>query len=238
MVHPRIVQLYDVFEIDTNCFATVLEHCTGTDLDLHLKWRKTLPEREARSILLQILSGLRYLSSGNDDEDDLPTGSSEQVSVQRPCIIHYDLKPGNILFDGDGGVKITDFGLSKIMNSAESNGIDLTSPGAGTYWYLPPECFRVHGPPPKISSKVDVWSCGVIFYQMLFGVRPFCEGLTQDKILETQGMLKATSVNFPVTPIVTNECKEFIKRCLTYSQDLRPDVKTICFDQYLRQKKL
>ncbi|CAN0441904.1 unnamed protein product, partial [Laminaria digitata] len=54
--------------------------------------------------------------------------------------------------------------------------MELTSKGAGTYWYLPPECF---GDNPRISSKVDVWSLGVVFYQMLYGVRPFGEGLSQ-----------------------------------------------------------
>ena len=71
-----------------------------------------------------------------------------------------------------GDIKITDFGLSKIMDSENYNpdhGMDLTSQGAGTYWYLPPECFVVGKTPPKISSKVDVWSLGVIFYQCLYG---------------------------------------------------------------------
>lgn len=48
-------------------------------------------------------------------------------------------------------------------------GMDLTSQGAGTYWYLPPECFETGREPPKISSKVDIWSVGVIFFQCLFG---------------------------------------------------------------------
>ena len=48
-------------------------------------------------------------------------------------------------------------------------GMELTSQGAGTYWYLPPECFVLGKEPPKISSKVDVWSVGVIFYQCLYG---------------------------------------------------------------------
>jgi serine/threonine protein kinase len=82
---------------------------------------------------------------------------------------------GNILLTGgsvSGDIKITDFGLSKIMDSENYNpdhGMDLTSQGAGTYWYLPPECFVVGKTPPKISSKVDVWSIGVIFYQCLYG---------------------------------------------------------------------
>lgn len=127
--HPRIVSLFDVFEIDTNAFATVLECCNGTDLDTLLKEKGLLPERDARAILLQILDGMRYLSAPS-------------VDGSRQGIIHYDLKPGNILFDEFGDAKITDFGLSKIVDTADSaDSMELTSQGAGTYWYLPPECF-------------------------------------------------------------------------------------------------
>lgn len=127
--HPRIVSLYDVFEIDTDSFATVLECCKGTDLDTLLKDRGRLPERDARAILLQILIGMRYLSTPSADG-------------RRQGIIHYDLKPGNILFDEQGNAKLTDFGLSKIVDAAEEgDSMELTSQGAGTYWYLPPECF-------------------------------------------------------------------------------------------------
>ena len=58
-------------------------------------------------------------------------------------------------------------GLSKQVQAEElSSGIELTSQGAGTYWYLPPECFQRGSTPVRISSKVDVWSVGVIFYQV------------------------------------------------------------------------
>ena len=82
------------------------------------------------------------------------------------------MKPGNILFDQRGDAKITDFGLSKIVpDGSMSQGplsVELASQGAGTYWYLPPECFQTHGSV-TVSGKVDVWSVGVIFYQMLYG---------------------------------------------------------------------
>ncbi|GAB1296957.1 Serine/threonine-protein kinase tousled-like 2 [Apodemus speciosus] len=155
--HPRIVKLYDYFSLDTDSFCTVLEYCEGNDLDFYLKQHKLMSEKEARSIIMQIVNALKYLNE------------------IKPPIIHYDLKPGNILLVNGtacGEIKITDFGLSKIMDDDSYNSVDgmeLTSQGAGTYWYLPPECFVVGKEPPKISNKVDVWSVGVIFYQCLYG---------------------------------------------------------------------
>lgn len=220
--HPRIVRLYDVFEIDNNSFCTVLEYCEGNDLDFYLKQNKLISEKEARSIIVQTVSALKYLNE------------------IKPPVIHYDLKPGNVLLGGgsvSGEIKITDFGLSKIMdddNYSPEYGMDLTSQGAGTYWYLPPECFVVGKEPPKISSKVDVWSVGVIFYQCLYGRKPFGHNLSQAAILEENVILKATEVQFPSKPPVTNEAKNFIRRCLTYQKEIRPDVLVLAQDDYLK----
>lgn len=60
--HPRVVKLYDVFEIDANSFCTVLEYCDGHDLDFYLKQHKTIPEREARSIIMQASISSLYIS--------------------------------------------------------------------------------------------------------------------------------------------------------------------------------
>ncbi|CAA2969334.1 serine threonine- kinase TOUSLED isoform X1 [Olea europaea subsp. europaea] len=136
LVHPHIVRLWDIFEIDPNTFCTVLDYCSGKDLDGVLKATPLLPEREARIIIVQIFQGLVYLNRRSQK------------------IIHYDLKPGNVLFDELGLAKITDFGLSKIVDGdVGSQGMELTSQGAGTYWYLPPECFEINKTP-LISSNV------------------------------------------------------------------------------------
>lgn len=52
--HCRIVKLFDLFTIDPNCFVTVLEYCPGNDLDFYLKQNKQIPEKEARSIIMQV----------------------------------------------------------------------------------------------------------------------------------------------------------------------------------------
>jgi len=220
--HPRIVSLNDVFEICGNSFCTVLEFCDVHDLDFLLKQNKTIPEKEARSIIMQVVSALKYLNE------------------IKPPIIHYDLKPGNILLTGgdsfSGDVKITDFGLSKIMDDEHfhpDHGMDLTSPGAGTYWYLPPECFQVGPNPPKISSKVDVWSLGVLFYQCLYGKKPFGHNKSQAAILSHSIILKATEVEFPAKPPVSEDAKQFIRKCLQYRKEERLGVLQLSQEPYL-----
>ncbi|XP_022134877.1 serine/threonine-protein kinase TOUSLED isoform X3 [Momordica charantia] len=76
LVHNHIVRLWDIFEIDHNTFCTVLEYCSGKDLDAVLKSTPVLPEKEARIIIVQIFHGLVYLNK------------------RAQKIIHYDLKPG------------------------------------------------------------------------------------------------------------------------------------------------
>ncbi|XP_034220660.1 serine/threonine-protein kinase TOUSLED isoform X2 [Prunus dulcis] len=219
LVHHHIVRLWDIFEIDQNTFCTVLEYCSGKDLDAVLKATPVLPEREARIIIFQIFQGLIYLNKRTQK------------------IIHYDLKPGNVLFDELGVAKVTDFGLSKIVeNDVGSQGMELTSQGAGTYWYLPPECFEL-SKTPLISSKVDVWSAGILLYQMLFGRRPFGHDQTQERILREDTIIKARKVEFPSRPAISNEAKDFIRRCLTYNQAERPDVLAIAQDPFLTYSK-
>lgn len=112
-----------------------------------IKTQKVIPERDARAIMMQILAGLRYLNTPSGSRQVCASGPTEAMNVlanhstrhsphEQGIIIHYDLKPGNVLFDENGDVKITDFGLSKIVDDSCGDGhsMELTSQGAGTYW--------------------------------------------------------------------------------------------------------
>ncbi len=114
-------------------------------------------------------------------------------------IVHRDLKPGNILVTPDGRVKILDFGLATLLVAPAPTDATLTrgltDPGTavGTIGYMSPEQARGE----TVDARSDLWSLGVIFYELLTGVRPF-EGTTQAVIFE--GILSKT----PLPPSARN----------------------------------
>ena len=214
--HSKIVKHFDTIEIDNNSFCTVLEYCSGPDLATYLQRNRFIQEKEARIIITQILEGLEYLNK-------LPNK-----------IIHYDLKPENIIFN-NMEAKISDFGLAKIIES-NTDRVQLTSQGVGTYWYLPPECFE-EKKNVNISSKVDIWSIGVILFEMFFRKKPFGQNYTQDKLLKERVMQNAKIVEIPNKPNISDECKDFIRHCLAYHQEDRYDVFQALESPFIKQDK-
>ncbi|MCQ2818322.1 MAG: protein kinase [archaeon] len=214
--HPAILRQYDTIAIDNESFCTVLEYCTGPDLGTYIKRNKSISEKDARIIITQILLGLEYLNK-------LPQK-----------IIHYDLKPENIIFN-NYAIKISDFGLAKIMDTNKDK-IQLTSQGVGTYWYLPPECFK-ENKDIDIDAKVDIWSVGVILYEMLFRTKPFGQNYSQNQILRDKIMTNVKKVEFPSKPVISEDCKEFIKGCLEIRQENRFDVFEALNSKFIKNDK-
>jgi tousled-like kinase len=210
------VRFYGHFYIDDNTVAMVMEYCSGGDLAAFIRKRGRLPEKEARLILIQVLQGLLALRSKDS------------------TVVHYDLKPANVLFNEDGIVKLTDFGLSKIVEPDEMT-FELTSQGPGTYYYAAPETFmRSRGEPMRISQSVDTWSLGVIFYEMLFGQRPFGDEATQPTFpAQIEGLLGR--LVFPQNVKVTEQCKAFILVCLERDPVVRPVPEELWKSEYLQQ---
>ena len=203
--HKKIVKLYDTLEINDNAFCNILEYCSGPDLSLYIRKNGgSISEQIAKIIITQILQALIYLNNLTKK------------------IIHYDLKPENILFDSDMNIKITDFGLAKIIEP-NTEFVQLTSQGVGTYWYLPPECFE-ENKNIEINSKVDIWSLGVILYEIIFNKKPFGHGCSsQKKLVKDKIIQNAYSVEFPENPEISEKCKDFIQNCLKYKQSERYD---------------
>ena len=143
--HPNIVEIYDVGEDDGNYYI-VMEYVPGKNLKQVLKKRGNLTVSEVIDIMLQITSAMGLA------HDSL--------------IIHRDLKPQNILMMDDGGVKITDFGIAMALNATQ---LTQTNSAMGSVHYFPPE--QVSGKGSTLKS--DVYSLGIMMYELLTGYLPF-----------------------------------------------------------------
>ena len=143
--HPNIVGMYDVGE-DNGNFYIVMEYIDGKTLKQLIKKRGHLTVSEAIDIMLQLTDGL---SSAHDS-----------------YIIHRDIKPQNIMILEDGMIKITDFGIAMAINAAD---LTQTNSVMGSVHYLPPEQAAGKGS----TIKSDIYSLGILLYEMLSGTMPF-----------------------------------------------------------------
>src|SRR5262245_13074725 len=157
--HPNIVRVYEFFAAEENYYL-VMEYVQGMTLRDLLARQGTPTPAQAVYLLKQALASLEYAHNfGYLDESD----------HQHSGVIHRDIKPANILLDTKGRLKITDFGIVKVMG--EQTGLGMTQSGfhPGTVEYMSPE--QLLGLP--IDERSDLYSLGVTFYEMLTGRLPF-----------------------------------------------------------------
>jgi hypothetical protein len=149
--HPNIVTVYELGEDRTLPFIA-MEMLPGADLEALLRSGEEIPLAEKLDVVAQVCRGLAY--------------------AHERGIVHRDIKPSNVRLLEDGTAKIMDFGIAKL------GGTHLTKTGmmVGTVHYMSPE--QVRGKP--LDGRSDVFSVGVILYELLAGERPFRgEGATQ-----------------------------------------------------------
>jgi serine/threonine-protein kinase len=145
LAHPGIVAIYDTCS-DQGVEAIVMELVQGRTLRDRIDDPTPIDPWQAAGLAAQVAEALE--------------------AAHRGGLVHRDIKPANILLCGDGRVKVADFGIAKAVADA-----DLTQPGlmVGTAKYLAPE--QVRGEP--VDARTDIYSLGVVLYEMLCGRPPF-----------------------------------------------------------------
>ena len=141
--HPNIVNIYDVGSED-GLYYIVMEYVEGITLKTYIEKKGQLSFKESASIAIQVARGIEAAHGKN--------------------IIHRDIKPQNIMISTDGKVKVTDFGIAK---AASSN--TISSDVMGSVHYASPEQAR-NG---FIDARSDVYSLGIVMYEMITGRVPF-----------------------------------------------------------------
>ncbi|MGJ8657677.1 MAG: serine/threonine-protein kinase [Akkermansiaceae bacterium] len=147
--HPNVLSIYDAAVMEDGTPYLVLEYIKGEDLQQKLHNEFTLNHRTAVRIAIKVCEALS--------------------AVHQLGIIHRDIKPANVLLGTNGSVKVTDFGISKDMRTKEKNtSLTMTGTTVGTADYMSPEQTRNE----ELSPRSDLYSVGVLLYEMLMGVTP------------------------------------------------------------------
>jgi len=144
--HPGIVQVFDVNQQESGEPYVVMELVTGESL-AELARREQLSPKRIAELLANAASALAHAHQ-ND-------------------IVHRDIKPSNIWIDQQGGVRLLDFGLALDDAQRWQHAGEL----AGTFYYMPPE--QISRQAHRLDGRADIWSLGVILYELLTGRRPF-----------------------------------------------------------------
>lgn len=145
--HPNVCTVHEVGETEDGRSFIAMALYPGETLKERIR-KGPLPPEDAAAIAIQIARGL--------------------AAAHERGIVHRDIKPGNVILTADGTVKLLDFGLARLAEAT------LTLPGAtpGTVAYMSPE--QTRGDP--LDRRTDLWSLGVVLYEMLAGLRPFRGG--------------------------------------------------------------
>ncbi|KAJ6792512.1 phosphoenolpyruvate carboxylase kinase 1-like [Iris pallida] len=181
------VRLHGVYE-DSSFLHLVLDLCDGSDLFDHLSRHAPLPEPEAASIMTSVIEAIS--------------------SCHKNGVAHRDIKPDNILFDGQGGLRLADFGSAGWFGGG-GNSTTMMSGLVGTAHYVAPEVVRGE----EYGEKVDIWSAGVVLYVMLGGGLPF-EGGSAVEVFEA---VMRGNLRFPTRIFgwVSPEAKDLMRRMMS-----------------------
>ena len=186
LIHPNVVQVYDSgHDPEAHRHFIVMEYVEGPTVAQLMREHDRLPVDQAVDIGVQSCQGLEY--------------------AHRHGVIHRDVKPGNLILNPDGVVKLVDFGIAK---AAEDTGITQIGSVVGTAAYLSPE--RAQGE--EATASADVYSLGVVLYQLLAGRLPYETGsLTELATRQQEGTPEPLHL---INPDVSPELSRAVSRSL------------------------
>jgi serine/threonine protein kinase len=202
LYHQNIIKLYSVYE-DDETINIILEYAKGGNLYQLIKDEKNgFSESQAFDYFIQVINAVYYLHSNN--------------------IIHRDIKPENILIGDDNKLKLCDFGWAKELT------LENRSTFCGTMEYMAPEIVGSE----NYDYSVDIWSLGILLYEMLFGHSPFNGKDTNNIILN----IKSHELNYDDTnKKISNSCKDLIQKLLNMNPQKRLKIKDILEHPFIKK---
>jgi protein-serine/threonine kinase len=186
--HPNIVEMADFFEDDINYYIEMIPHgLPGMDLFDYIELRVTMDEHECRKIFKQVAEALRHL----------------HLTAK---VVHRDIKDENVILDGEGRVKLVDFGSAAYIKSGP---FDVF---VGTIDYAAPEVLQGR---PYRGKEQDVWALGILLYTIVYKENPF---YSIDEIMDHD-------LRVPWVP--SEECIDLIRKMLDRDVERRIGIQAV-----------
>ena len=202
LLHENIIKVYNIFE-DEESINIIMEYAQNGNLYQLIKKEKNgFSEAKAFDYFIQMINAVYYLHSNN--------------------IIHRDIKPENILISKDNKLKLCDFGWAKELT------LENRSTFCGTMEYMAPEIVGSE----NYDYSVDIWSLGILLYELLFGHSPFKGNSTNNIILN----IKSHELNYDENnKKISNSCKDLIQHLLNMNPQKRLKIKDILEHPFIKK---
>jgi len=200
--HENIIKLYNVYEDNEN-INIILEYAPNGNLyELIAKQKNGFSEYKAFEYFIQVVNAVYYLHNNN--------------------IIHRDIKPENILIGDDNKIKLCDFGWAKELT------LENRSTFCGTVEYMAPEIVGSE----NYDYSVDIWSLGILLYELLYGHSPFRADNTKNIILN----IKSHELTYEdKNKNISHSCKDLIKKLLNNNPQKRYKIKDILEHPFVKK---